>query len=198
MTKSIPQPRFPPLSTSLETFLNDGCDASFRQTIYGLLQVSALMLKAREHYGAAIGLTGPQYSMLVAVAEAGETTVTDLATTLHVSSPYITSEVKKLVRLGYVGRRPNAKDGRSSLLFLTPDGRDRVHRVSDIRRAGNDIIFGALNTREARSLEHLVRVLVRDLEKAVHMLEAPHWREDGRNHPEPPASYGAEAASGNL
>jgi MarR family transcriptional regulator, organic hydroperoxide resistance regulator len=177
MTSDRSEPRFPPLSTSLDTFLDGGSDHGFRQTIYGLLQVSALMLKAREHYGAAIGVTGPQYSMLVAIAEVGETTVRDLAATLHVSSPFITAEINKLLRAGSVAKRPNASDRRSSLLSLTEEGRRRVEKVSTVRRMANDIIFGSLDRAEAQSLQHIVRILVRDLESAVHQLEAPRWRE---------------------
>lgn len=60
---------FPPLSTSLKPFLANGSDKDFRKMIYGLLQVSSMMLKAREYYGAYIGLSAPQYSMIVAIAE---------------------------------------------------------------------------------------------------------------------------------
>lgn len=41
----------------------------------------------------------------------------------------------------------------------------------------NDMIFGALNPAEAGMLQHLIRVLVRDGEKALHVLEGPEWRE---------------------
>ena len=47
---------FPPPSTTLKPFLTEGNDREFRKMIYGLLQVSALMLKSREYYGAYIGV----------------------------------------------------------------------------------------------------------------------------------------------
>ncbi|SIR46015.1 MarR family transcriptional regulator [Bosea sp. TND4EK4] len=173
--------RFPPLSTSLPTFLKDGCDAGFRQTIYGLLQVSALMLKAREYYGAYIGVSGPQYSMMVAIAELRETTVRDLSTKLHVSGPFITVEINKLIKAGYVAKRPDDNDRRSSLLSLTEEGVEHVKKVSTIRMMTNDAIFGSFDAADAQSLQRLVKALVRDLEVAVHHLESPQWK------PEPSA-----------
>lgn len=172
------QERFPPLSTSLPTFLKDGCDAGFRQTIYGMLQVSALMLKAREYYGAYIGVSGPQYSMIVAIAELQETTVRDLSAKLHVSGPFITVEINKLIKGGYVDKRPDDNDRRSSLLSLTNEGVELVRRVSVIRQMTNDAIFGSFDEEEVASLQRLVKTLVRDLEVAVHQLESPHWKAD--------------------
>lgn len=145
--------------------------------VYGLLKFSAIMLRSREHFAAHIGLSAPQYSMLVAVAEAGEATVGDLAEALHTSSPFVTTEISKLVRKGYVSKRVNEADRRSTILSLTDLGRDRVCQVGSIRTTANDMIFGALNPAEAGMLQHLIRVLVRDGEKALHVLEGPEWRE---------------------
>lgn len=170
--------RFPPLSTSLEAFLVDGSDTEFRRLIYGLLQVSSLMLKAREKYGAYIGVSAPQYSMLVAIAEAGEATVGELAAALHVSSPFVTAEINKLIRAGHVRKRPNATDRRSILLSLTPSGEGLVRRVAPMRMLANDMIFGSLNTGEAAAFTHLIHTLITDFERAIHELEAPHWWRD--------------------
>ncbi len=171
---------FPPLSTSLEAFLVNGEDHEFRKMIYGLLQVSSLMLKAREYYGAYIGVSAPQYSMIVAIAEAGEATVRDLTKRLHVSSPFVTAEINKLISAGYVRKRPHASDRRSFLLSLTDSGHTLVYRVSDIRRTANDMIFGSLKRDEVQMLQKIIHTLITDFEKAIHELEAPHWwRKDG-------------------
>ena len=166
---------FPPLSTSLKPFLVNGDDQEFRKMIYGLLQVSAMMLKAREYYGAHIGVSGPQYSMIVAIAEAGEATVRDLTKIMHVSSPFVTAEINKLIAAGYVRKRPNTKDRRSIVLSLTAAGIQAVRRVATMRMTANDIIFGSINADEAKVLQHLIQVLIADFGSAIHELEAPHW-----------------------
>lgn len=168
---------FPPLSTTLEHFIVNGSDREFRKTIYGMLTVSSLMLKSRELFGAYIGVSAPQYSMLVAIAESRETTVSDLATALNTSGPFITAEIKKLIRAGYVSKRTNENDRRSSLLSLTELGKTRVRQVAPMRTKANDMIFGSLNPAEAAMFQHLIRVMIRDFERSIHYLEGPEWRE---------------------
>lgn len=167
--------QFPPLSTSLKSFLVNGQDHDFRKMIYGLLQVSSMMLKSREYYGAYIGVSAPQYSMIVAIAEAGEATVRDLTKILHVSSPFVTAEINKLIAAGFVRKRPNTKDRRSIVLSLTAAGEDSVRRVSTIRTTANDMIFGSIKPEEAKVFQHLIQVLITDFGRAIHELEAPHW-----------------------
>src|SRR5699024_3383906 len=117
---------FPPLSTSLPSFLDKGSDAKFRKLIYNVLTVSALMLKIRERYAAYIEVTGPQYSILVAIAESEQVTVSQLAQQLHVSPSFITAEVGKLHKQGYVKRNRNAADRRSAVLSLSKTGKELI------------------------------------------------------------------------
>jgi DNA-binding MarR family transcriptional regulator len=170
---------FPPSSTSLKPFLVNGRDHDFRKMIYGLLQVSSMMLKAREYYGAYIGVSAPQYSMIVAIAEAGEATVRDLTKIMHVSSPFVTAEVNKLIAAGYLQKRPNTKDRRSIVLSLTAAGEEAVLRVAKMRLTANDMIFGSITNEEAKVFQHLIQVLITDFGRAIHELEAPHWWKDG-------------------
>jgi len=167
------EPAFPPVSTSLPAFLADGTDREFRGLIYGLLQMSTLMLKTREHYGAHIGVSAPQYSILMAMAERGDTTVTELAEMLHVSGPFITVEINKLSKAGHVLRRRSPSDGRSSLLSLTASGKELIRRVSSVRARANDIAFGALSPMEGQILRRAVPKLIEGLLAALHDLEKP-------------------------
>ncbi len=109
---------FPPLSTSLEQFLVDGRHDAFREMIYGLLAFSSRMLRSREFYAAHVGVTAPQYSILARIGEAGAISMRDLAESLDVSSPFVTTETGKLHRRGYLDRRRNLADRRSVLLSL--------------------------------------------------------------------------------
>jgi DNA-binding MarR family transcriptional regulator len=56
-------------------------------------------------------------------------TVSDLANLSHVRKQTMAQTVEQLERSGYVERRPNPKDGRSQLVFLTPRGK-RIPRVT--------------------------------------------------------------------
>lgn len=167
---------FPPLSTSLATFLEDGSDLGFRQVIYNVLTVSALMLRVRERFASYIGVTGPQYSILVAVGEVRSATVSQIAQQQHVSSSFITAEVGKLVRRGYLERSPNLKDGRSALLSLTNSGMGLITQLGEYRRLANDTVFGSFDKEQAKIFSAHMERLVVDAERALHMLDAPEWK----------------------
>lgn len=166
---------FPPLSTSLQAFLKGGSDREFRDLIYGVLSVSTLMLRARERFGAFIGVTAPQYSLMVAIGEAGESTATQLAEKLHVSVPFVTAEVGKLIKRQIIQRRPNSADGRSLLLTLTKKGEGLIRHLGPYRRLGNDMIFGSLTRERAAELQKIIGLLLADADKTLHELDSPTW-----------------------
>ncbi|MYZ47581.1 MarR family winged helix-turn-helix transcriptional regulator [Propylenella binzhouense] len=165
--------RFPPLSTSLDTLLVDGSDGKFRNLIYKVLSTSTLMLRSRDRFAAHIGVSGPQYSMMVAIGEAGSATVGQIADELRVSSPFVTAEIGKLIERGIVERRPNQRDRRSSLLTLTEKGRDMIVDVGPLRRLTNDLVFGSLTSEEVQSLHAIMDKLVVDAEHALHTINSP-------------------------
>ena len=133
-------------TVSIEALLDDdGSDARFRQLIYDLLSISTQMQAVRAAIGRLIGLTGAQYSVLMAVshlARMGEpVTVSRLAEHLHVSGTFITAEARKLAALGLIEKGANPIDGRSVLLQLTQSGDAKLREVTPIVRRLNDEIF---------------------------------------------------------
>jgi len=166
---------FPPLSTSMEFFIDGDSDQRFRELIYKVLSISTLMLRARDRFAAEMGVTGPQYSMMVAIGEAGTATVGQIAERLHVSSPFVTAEIGKLVKRGILSRQPNESDRRSSLLTLTARGKDLIRDVGPFRCATNDMIFGSLSSPQARVFSEIVDKLLSDGERAIHHIHPPGW-----------------------
>ncbi|CAH1655160.1 hypothetical protein CHELA1G11_10901 [Hyphomicrobiales bacterium] len=162
---------FPPASTSLEPFLQHGSDDEFRAMIYNFIAFSTMMLQAREAFAERIGVSAPQYSIIVAIGEAGRTTVGGIAERLHVSSPFVTAEVGKLIKRGIVERHPNGEDRRSSWLVLSKAGIDLVRQVAPLRRATNDTIFGSLDPKQAADLRNLIATLVQDGRKALYQVK---------------------------
>jgi DNA-binding MarR family transcriptional regulator len=112
-----------------------------------LLTLSVRMEMVREHLGRQMGITGPQYSVLVAVSHLqGETGVAvgALARVLHVSSAFIATETRKLAEAGLVVKSPNPKDRRGVLISLSRAGHSQIGRLTPEIRAINDQFFGAL------------------------------------------------------
>lgn len=176
------QEKFPPLSISSKSFVSGDSDAEFRRLIYHVLSASAMLLKARERFAAFIGVTAPQYSMMVSIGEAGSATIGQVAQAIHVSSPFVTAEIGKLVKRGIIDRQPNKADARSSLLTLSPLGKDLIRQLAPYRRAANDTIFGFLPPSEARQFSKTMEQLYINCERALHELDSPHWRKVANTH----------------
>src|SRR5215212_9529496 len=137
-----------PATTSRAPLLKGGSDQRFRVLVADLFTISNRMETVREHLGRRMGISGPQYSIVVAVAHLqgrNGINVGSLAQALHVSSAFIATEGGKLVRRGLLLKRTNPLDRRGVLLSIAPAGRLAVDRVSAEIRTVNDLFFGALD-----------------------------------------------------
>ena len=92
----------------------------------------------REHLGRQMGITGPQYSVLVAVAHLqgeGGVSVGALAQALHVSSAFIATETRKLADAGLARQAPESggPPRRAVSLSRQPAGADCASDTVDPR-----------------------------------------------------------------
>ncbi len=120
-------------------------------------------------------ISGPQYSVLIAVAHLqGErgVRVGTVAQALHVSSAFIASETGKMARLGLLLKRPNPHDRRGVLLTLAPAGRLKIDRVSAEIRAINDCSSARSTPSRSRALCAAAQALVKGSGKAVQYVNA--------------------------
>lgn len=173
--------QFPPLSTSLDGFIKNGSDREFRQLVYSMLSFSTLMLRSREHFAAYIGVTGPQYSMMAVIAEAGQATVGHVADRMHVASPFVTAEIGKLINKNVVKKSRNVTDRRSVILTLTTKGKNLIRELASLRRMTNDMMYRSLTKDRATALTEIMHTLIADANRALHELDAPQLR--GRKAP---------------
>jgi DNA-binding MarR family transcriptional regulator len=148
-------------------------DDRFRAVIYQLLQVSGLMLRTREHYAAAVGVTPPQFSILTAVHERPGSSVGDVAARLHVSGPFVTAEANKLVDKGLLVRASAAHDRRVSELSVTEDCARRLAAVAPVRQGANETIFGRLSPEEVEAFSASLVALLGGLDEALRVLDRP-------------------------
>ena len=95
----------PPLSITRHACLEDGRDDRLRALLHALFVAAARFEDVRGAFGRRIGATGPQYTILAAIAERQREAgvgIRALADHLHVAPSHITTEVNKLVSLGLV------------------------------------------------------------------------------------------------
>ncbi len=138
-----------------------------------LITISLNMESVRAMLGARIGVSGPQYSILVAVLRMrpGEhVRVRDVAAYLHVSAAFVTAEAGKLAQRGLLQKLPSTSDGRSRLLSLTQEGEERLERLTPEIREVNDQLFGSLDRSDFLRLSRIAGELVRDSQRALQFL----------------------------
>jgi MarR family transcriptional regulator, organic hydroperoxide resistance regulator len=139
------------------TALVDGkkSDRQFRRLVQNLLTVARRLEMARDYFGRKINVTGPQYNLLMAVAQfegATGVSVGSVAQAMHVSSSFVTAETGKLSDVGLLRKRPNPSDRRGALIKLTPLGRTKIHGLLAEIRAVNDLFFGLLTAESFAAL----------------------------------------------
>ena len=162
----------PPPTVSCPVLLDDEkSDRAFRRMVYDLMTVGARMQEVRDRLAAEMGVSGPQYAILMAIAhlqdEDGGAGVRAVARRLHVSGPFVTAQVKRLVDAGLVEKEPNPNDGRGVLLAIGAAGRAVIDRTAPSIRAANDAFFGRLDARDFESLCRLAADLVDSSEAAL-------------------------------
>ena len=160
-----------PLTISLPALLNNKeSDQQFRRLIQELLTLARRLETARDYFGRRINVTGPQYNLLMTVAQlegATGVSIGTVARAIHVSSSFVTAETGKLSDAGLLRKVPNPSDGRGVLLKLTPPGRTKIHGLFGEIRAVNDLFFGPLNARSFAALCEGAEALVRGSREAM-------------------------------
>ena len=176
-----------PATVSLPALLEKGSDDRFRRLVYDLLTIASRMTTVREHLGERMGISAPQYSLLMAVGQfQGKhgVGVTAVAKVLHVSGAFVATESGKLAQAGLLAKRANPKDGRAVLLSLTRASRNLIARHSAEIRAVNDIFFGTMTPPMFAGASAAMGALVHGSARATAALHRPEveselvsWRE---------------------
>ena len=164
----------PPLSISRPACLENGRDDRLRAVLHALFVTAARFEDVRGAFGRRIGASGPQYTILAAIAEkqaegaAGVGVgIRALADHLHVAPSHITTEVNKLAALGLVEKRANPRDGRGVLVRLARAGEAALDRLGPFRREINDILFDGLSRAEFQTVARLFERFLVNTERAL-------------------------------
>jgi DNA-binding MarR family transcriptional regulator len=164
----------PPATVSKPSLLVDGADDRFREFIQNWNSLAMHQQRIREIIASMGGLTAPQYAILMNISHLQKETGVGLgvvAGALGVTSPFVVTEVKRLVGKGLIVKHKNAVDRRGVLLVLSQQGRSLLERIAPNLRMINDTAFGALNNKDFAMLSRLCALLVRDMESSLRVAE---------------------------
>lgn len=160
-----------PLTATREILLPGGSDHDLRTLLYNLFTVGTRLEEVRRYLGSCIGISGPQFSLLMAVLERQGTTgvsVGKIAGYLHVAGTFVTAESAKLAQKDYLEKRTDPRDRRVSLLRVRPAGMKAIESLLPDLQHINDTFF-ELESREG--FESLCRAADRLVSGSRHVLE---------------------------
>jgi DNA-binding MarR family transcriptional regulator len=110
------------------------------------------------------GLNGGEFDVLAALRRAGRPyrlTPTALSDALLVTSGGMSKRLSALARRGLVGRAPDPSDGRSTVVFLTPEGKRLVERILPEHVANEDRLLAGIARKDRGELsDRLERLAV--------------------------------------
>ncbi|RKH36707.1 MarR family winged helix-turn-helix transcriptional regulator [Corallococcus sicarius] len=120
------------------------------QLCFPLYAASRAMVQAYTPLLSKLGLTYPQYLVMLVLWEADGVTVKALGEKLYLDSGTLTPLLKRLETLAFVRRERSTEDARSVLVSLTPQGRALRRKAASIPEA--------IACRTGLSLEELSRL----------------------------------------
>ena len=103
-----------------------------QQLCFALYSTSLAMTKVYKPLLEEVGLTYPQYLMMLVLWENDRLPLKELARRLHQDSGALTPVLKRLEAEGYVTRQRNAEDERNLSIELTEAGRALRERAREI------------------------------------------------------------------
>lgn len=152
-----------------------GSDRAFRQFVHDLLAFSARLQTVRDRLGEVIGLSGTQYTVLIAIAHlggaGGKVGINQVAEHLHFSGAFMTIEVNKLVAAGLVKKETDAEDRRRVVLRTTSKARALLNELAPVQRPVNDRLFDCLSASDFERTRKLLSKMVDAADDAIRMME---------------------------
>jgi len=103
-----------------------------RQVCFALAAASRSVIGLYRPVLAPLGLTHPQYLVMLALWERSPRTLTDVAASLYLEAATLSPLLKRLEQAGYVSRRRSADDERALSIELTPAGEALRSQALDV------------------------------------------------------------------
>ena len=105
------------------------------QLCFRLYAASRLVTQAYHPYLAELGITYPQYLVLLVLWEQDAQPVNDLARRLHLETNTVTPRLQRMEKEGLVTRKRGKEDGRQVIVSLTARSREMEDRAAAIPAA---------------------------------------------------------------
>jgi len=122
------------------------------------LKLRQLMRRVAQHYDAEVGKTGlkgTQYSLLSYVAKLGPVRPADLAREMKIDASTLSRNLRPLIDGGWIAMGPGT-DGRSRLVSVTDEGREKRQEAQRRWRIAQEAINDIVGSRRVVQLHALI------------------------------------------
>jgi DNA-binding MarR family transcriptional regulator len=165
-----------PLTISKKDLLDPSgqTDKNFRQFLYDLSIAGAQLEVARGYLATQLGVTPPQYNILMVIAQYQHPDgigLSEVANHLHVSIAHVTNEIKKLDQLAWVTIEINPQDRRARLVKIHPKAEKHFIQLGHHQRTTNNLLFGNLSKAEFNKMRDIMTRLIEDFALTIDHLE---------------------------
>ena len=133
-------------------------DAQRIQLFHAVRALAQRMNDATSGWLAPFGLSASKFNYLVILYARRETglTANELGALVHTVSGTVTSMIDSLVREGWVVRSQNPRDGRSTMLRLTPNGQRVVRKAAAAHHTHVEEVLGSFSDAECATMLSLI------------------------------------------
>lgn len=152
--------------------LPGGTYAEFRHLVHDLLAFSSRLQEIRASFGAYIGLTGIQYTILISIRHLGEgegVGVKTVADHLSLSSSFVTIETKKLIARRLLEKRVDEVDRRRVRMTISTEGNELLERLRPVQQQVNDSLFDSLDSADFEWLRRVAGTMKEDADRALRL-----------------------------
>ena len=136
------------------------------QLCFRLYTASRLITQAYHPLLEEIGLTYPQYLVMMVLWEQDNMPVNDIAKRLYLETNTVTPLLKRMEAEGFIARRKGEKDARQVIVSLTPKGRKLEDKASCVPfQVGKAVACRSITEKTAPVLFHTLDDLIGTLSK---------------------------------
>lgn len=172
-----------PLSVSKKELLDKtgGTDKRFRQLIYDLSVAGSLLEIARQNLAEKLGVTAPQYNILMVIAQyqgSNGLRLTEVAQHLHVTISHVTNEVKKLEKNKWVNVVTSPDDKRARLVKINTLAEKKIVSLGQNQRETNDHLFRNLSKADFERLSAIMAPMVEDFLETIEIIKSQRNRKN--------------------
>ncbi|PWE00937.1 MarR family winged helix-turn-helix transcriptional regulator [Marinilabilia rubra] len=136
------------------------------QLCFPVYAASRLITKKYQPYLEKLGITYPQYLVLIVLWEHGKITVSELSGKLLLNTNTLTPLLKRMMTMGLLNRQRSQEDERKVFIELTEKGRDLEEEAAKIPQQLADGLIS-----ETLSVEELID-LKEKLDKVIEHLKS--------------------------